>query len=127
MSQNEMFEIEASDEESYFEPGTHYREVNGHRVWEPKGEIIAELYQKIEKNGCFDDSEFDWKNPGRISPSKLKEANNGAEETATETVDSANKAEEKEKTEFDFGADFDDEPAAIDAKVVVKNRPSQGK
>ena len=130
MTNNEMFEIECSDEESYYEPGIVYRQVNGKRVWEPKGEIIAELYNRIESNaGTLPNEDFDWQNPGKISPSQLLEDNHksgeGGEEKAGQ--DSEKIKEKETKTEFDFDNDFDDDSVPdTNAKVTVKNRTSQG-
>ena len=131
MNSDEMFEIECSDEECYFDSETVYRQVNGKRVCQPRGDIIAELYNKIESNGgCLEADEFDWKNPGKISPSQLEQEDMKNDENTENksTNDSEKVTENVKKTEFDFDNDFDDDQATFDTntKVTVKNRTSQG-
>ena len=130
MSNNETFEIECSDEEDYFDPETVYRQVNGKRIWEPKGDVISELYSRLESNGgTFQETDFDWQNPGRISPSQLKESIKKSENETDLSIEGDADTEKDKKTEFDFDNDFDDEPNTLDSnsKVTVKSRTSQGK
>lgn len=117
---NNEWQIDYSDDESeLFDPKENYREINGKRVWEPKGSEIAALYFQLEKRGYLD---LKWQCPGRRAPSiPTLPVNEDKKQEIPEAGEKQNQSHE-----FDFEDDFGLETAPTAKLNQSRRRSNQG-